>query len=82
MHTLEQGASLIIDERNVLKIHQNFAAGVIGASGAPAILQFGDVAFRQAAADLQSYTIANRAHLRFHHLALLLCKWLTEFCLQ
>src|SRR5580658_3264898 len=51
MHPLKQGASLVIDERHVLKIHQNFAGRVIDPCLSPAIFQFGDPAFGQATAD-------------------------------
>jgi hypothetical protein len=59
MHPLEQGASLVIDERNVLKIHQYFALGVVRAGGSPAILEFWHVTFGQSPAYFQRHSIAD-----------------------
>ena len=45
MHPLKQGATFIIDERNVIKIHQNFALRMIDSGGVPAVFKFGDPTF-------------------------------------
>jgi hypothetical protein len=59
MHPLKQGATFIIDERNVLKIHQNFGARVLDPGGAPTIFELRHPALGQAAADFQCHAISD-----------------------
>jgi len=58
MHPLKQGASFIIDERNVVKIHQNFALRMIDSGGVPATFKLGNPTFGQAAADFEGDAVA------------------------
>jgi hypothetical protein len=67
MHPLEQGASSIIDECNMLKIHQYFAGGVVRAGGSPAIFELWHVALGQAPVHFQRHAIADGTDLRPHH---------------
>jgi hypothetical protein len=82
MHSLKQGASLIIDECNMLKIHRNLAFRVVGAGGAPAIFEFLDVPVGQSAADFQGDSISNRIDLRPHHDATIQCNLMADYYFQ
>jgi hypothetical protein len=69
MHPLKQGAAFIIDERNVVKIHQNFAAWMVDPGSVPARFKLGDPSFGKTAADFQRDAIADRIYLGSHHYA-------------